>query len=104
MNRILKPTLAILFILNIFSAFAQYEINQPNLRFYLSDDKSSYAGMLMVNQIWARYIQNNPDKNGVQQYGDIDLALRRSRLILVALPLSVIGSAISSRASSIAAR
>ena len=38
--------------------------------------------MLMVNQIWTRYIMNNPDKNGVEQYGDFDLGIRRSRLIL----------------------
>ncbi len=54
---------------------------KPNLRFYLSEDSTSYAGMLMVNQIWTRYIWNNPDNNSTPQYGDIDLALRRSRLI-----------------------
>ena len=60
---------------------AQDELKQPNLRFYLSEDKSSYAGALFVNQIWTRYIWNNPDINGTEQYGDIDMGLRRSRLI-----------------------
>jgi hypothetical protein len=61
--------------------FAQELRTQPNLRWYLSEDKSSYAGMLMVNQIWTRYIENNPDKHGVEQYPDFDLGIRRSRLI-----------------------
>ena len=81
MNRNLSFFLCLLFLLKGATVFSQEDLKQPNLRFYLSDDKSSYAGMVMVNQIWARYIQNNPDKNGVEQYGDIDLALRRSRLI-----------------------
>lgn len=39
---------------------AQKELMQPNLRFYLSEDKSSYAGAIFVNQVWTRYIWNNP--------------------------------------------
>ncbi len=61
--------------------WAQSEPDKPNLRWYLSEDKSSYAGMVVINQIWTRYIGNNPDKNGTEQYGDIDLGIRRSRLI-----------------------
>ena len=61
--------------------FAQKELKQPNLRWDLSNDKSSYAGLVAVNQIWTRYIQNNPGNNGVEQYPDFDLGLRRSRLI-----------------------
>lgn len=34
------------------NVFGQDELNQPNLRFYLSDDKTSYAGAVFVNQIW----------------------------------------------------
>lgn len=60
---------------------AQSELKTPNLRKYLAEDSTSYAGISMVNQIWTRYIWNNPDFNGVDQYSDIDLALRRSRLI-----------------------
>jgi hypothetical protein len=62
--------------------FAQTELKQPNLRFYLSENKSSYAGMVMVNQVWTRYIWNNPDNLGNQQPGELDFALRRSRVIL----------------------
>jgi hypothetical protein len=61
--------------------YAQDELNQPNLRFYLSDDKTSYAGALFVNQIWTRYIWNNPDASGNDMGGDFDFAIRRSRAI-----------------------
>ena len=57
------------------------EKTEPGLRWNLSDDKSSYAGMSVVNQIWTRYIENNPDKYGVEQYPDFDLGIRRSRLV-----------------------
>jgi len=70
----------VVLILNYLPLFAQDELKQPNLRFYLTEDKSSYAGMTMVNQIWTRYIWNNPDKNGVPQYNDFDFGIRRSRL------------------------
>jgi hypothetical protein len=63
------------------SLVAQQDLNQPNLRWYLSDDKSSYAGIVTVNQIWTRYIMNNPDRLGVAQYPDYDIGIRRSRLI-----------------------
>lgn len=59
----------------------QSELTVPGMRKYLSADSTSYAGLVMVNQIWTRYIWNNPDRYGVEQYGDMDLALRRSRLI-----------------------
>ena len=81
MNRFLKLSVTIIFLLNLISGFAQDELKMPNLRVYLSEDKSSYAGMLMVNQIWTRYIMNNPDINGVEQYNDFDLGIRRSRFI-----------------------
>ncbi len=61
--------------------FAQDKLNQPNLRFYLSEDKSSYAGALFVNQIWTRYIWNNPDAAGNDMGGDFDIATRRTRAI-----------------------
>ncbi|MBK6284701.1 MAG: hypothetical protein IPF54_20545 [Draconibacterium sp.] len=72
MSQFLKLHINHRFILNLFASFAG-RIKMPNLKFYLSDDKSSYAGMLMVNQIWTRYIMNNPDINGVEQYGDFDI-------------------------------
>jgi len=65
----------------VISVSAQSEPEKPNLRWYLSGDSSSYAGMVMVNQIWTRYIWNNPDVNETDQYSDIDLGIRRSRLI-----------------------
>jgi hypothetical protein len=64
------------------SLLAQDELKFPNLRWYLSEDKSSYAGIVIVNQIWTRYIENNPDKEGLAQYPDYDLGIRRSRVIL----------------------
>ena len=81
MNRFLKLAITIVFVFNLISGFAQDDLKMPNLRFYLSEDKSSYAGMLMVNQIWTRYVMNNPDIYGTEQYGDFDLGIRRSRLI-----------------------
>jgi len=80
MNRILKITIAVVFLFKLVPGFAQDEQKVPNLKVYLADDKSSYAGMSMVNQIWTRYIMNNPDVNGVEQYSDFDLGIRRSRL------------------------
>lgn len=81
MYRFLKLTITCILLFNLSFGFAQDELKMPNLRWYLSEDKSSYAGMLMVNQVWTRYIWNNPDANGVEQYSDIDLGIRRSRLI-----------------------
>ncbi|HCE57451.1 MAG TPA: hypothetical protein DER09_06490 [Prolixibacteraceae bacterium] len=63
--------------------FAQ-EDNWPKLKINLSEDGSSYFGITMNSQVWTRYISNNPDKNGVAQYSDIDLGIRRSRLTLYA--------------------
>lgn len=82
MNALLKSVLTVVFISALFTGFAQDELNQPSLKVYLSDDKSSYAGMVVINQIWTRYTWNNPDKFGTKQYGDLDLGIRRSRLIL----------------------
>ncbi len=58
---------------------AQDSLNQPNLRFYLSDDKTSYAGVIFVNQIWTRYNWNNPDAQGNDMGADFDIATRRTR-------------------------
>ncbi len=82
MKLLLKPIISFLLIVLFIPLFAQDELKQPNLRVNLSDDGSSYAGMVLVNQIWTRYNWNNPDVNGVKQYGDFDLGIRRSRVIL----------------------
>lgn len=63
------------------SLMAQEELTQSNLRFYLSKDKSSYAGFTMINQIWTRLIQNNPNNNEFTEPSDFDIGIRRSRLI-----------------------
>src|SRR5680860_486526 len=83
MSILIKKTIGLVLtgILFVPGLFAQDELKLPNLRWYLSEDKSSYAGMEMANQIWTRYTWNNPDKNGAEQYSDMDLGLRRSRLI-----------------------
>jgi len=76
----LKNTFFILLVLIIGAkAVAQDDLNQPNLRFYLSDDKTSYAGVLFINQIWTRYIWNNPDVMGNDMDADFDIATRRTR-------------------------
>jgi hypothetical protein len=80
MNRFHTILITFILLFNLVSGFAQDKAKQPELRFYFSNDSSSFAGIEMVNQIWTRYIWNNPDKYGVEQYGDIDLGLRRSRL------------------------
>ncbi len=82
--RILKTIFAFLFFITIVPSTAQEALKQPNVRVILSDDKSSYAGMTIVNQIWTRFIWNNPDINEVQQYSDFDLGIRRSRLTFYA--------------------
>ncbi len=82
MRHFFKLALTLIFLFNLMAAFGQDDLKMPGMKVYLSDDKSSYAGMLMVNQIWTRYVMNNPDNNGVAQYGDFDLGIRRSRLIL----------------------
>ena len=73
--------LLIVGLISINNVFAQQDLKLPNLRFYLSEDKSSYAGALFVNQIWTRYIWNNPNATGNDMGGDFDVALRRSRAI-----------------------
>lgn len=83
-GRYFKPFFTLLLFLIYLSLTAQDKLNQPNLRINLSDDQSSYAGMTIVNQIWTRYIWNNPDVDGVKQYSDFDMGIRRSRLILYA--------------------
>jgi len=60
---------------------AQSELSQPRLRFYLSEDSTSYMGFAMLNQVWTRLIQNNPDINGLEESSDFDIGIRRSRLI-----------------------
>ena len=75
------------FIFIIFSLFSGVLFSQSkeklnNLKFYLSEDKSSYAGILVLNQIWTRYTWFNPDSNGTERGGDFDVGLRRSRIIL----------------------
>lgn len=72
--------IVIISILSTINLSAGNEIEFPGLRWNLNDDQTSYAGIAMTNQIWTRYIQNNPDKNGVDQYPDFDLGIRRSRL------------------------
>jgi len=82
MKYIAKFFLILYFVLNIgTNLMGQNDLNQPNLRFYLSDDKTSYAGAVLVNQIWTRYIWNNPDAMGNAMGGDFDIAVRRSRAI-----------------------
>jgi hypothetical protein len=75
-------------VLLLFAGFqavvAQDDKNMPKLKFRLTEDGSSYFGIMMNNQVWTRYIWNNPDKNGVEQYGDIDQGIRRSRMTMYA--------------------
>jgi len=76
-----KYLLGLYLITTGFSVVAQQELKLPNLRFYLSEDKTSYAGALFVNQIWTRYIWNDPDPMGNDMGGDFDLSVRRTRAI-----------------------
>jgi len=62
-------------------SFAQAPLSKPNLRVYLSEDSTSFAGAVFVNQIWTRYIWNNPDVMDNDMGGDFDVAIRRSRSI-----------------------
>jgi hypothetical protein len=81
-QNLLKFSLFILIVLiAVQDLVAQEKLNQPNLRFYLSDDKTSYAGAVFVNQIWTRYTWNNPDARGNNMGSDFDMASRRARAI-----------------------
>lgn len=84
MSTFLRSISCVFLIVMFVHASAQEDFDKNKIRFNLNEDKTSFVGMEMVNQIWARYIWNNPDKYGVEQYGDIDLALRRSRLTMYA--------------------
>ena len=79
-----NDTIKICFVLiSFFLTFNIQGREKPELRelrWQLAKDSSSFAGISMSNQVWTRYIQNNPDKNGVDQYPDFDLGIRRSRL------------------------
>lgn len=84
--RVNKLVLQIVFSIVLMSTcskaiIAQSELTQPNLRYYLSEDKTSYAGIVLINQVWTRVIQNNPDINGVSEPSDFDIGIRRSRLV-----------------------
>jgi len=78
----LSLALTIMLLAGFNPLYSQEDDNWPKLRVNLSDDGSSYFGIMMNNQVWTRYIWNNPDKNGVEQYSDMDLGVRRSRLTL----------------------
>ncbi|MGM0622224.1 MAG: hypothetical protein ACQETJ_14315, partial [Bacteroidota bacterium] len=82
MGRIIRAVIRITMMSLLFlsGAFAQEKQDDFNLRWNLSDNKTSYAGMEMLNQIWGRYIRNNPDYSGTEQYPDIDLGIRRSQV------------------------
>ncbi len=71
-------------ILSLARSQDEESLLQENLRFYLSEDHSSFAGLVMVNQIWTRYRWNNPgtlDETGNPMDRTFDVGLRRSRLI-----------------------
>jgi len=82
MKQLLKSILTLVLLTGFLAGFAQSETTLPKLQVYLTKDSTSYAGMRMVNQFWTRYIWNNPDKYGTEQFSDIDFGLRRSRVIL----------------------
>jgi hypothetical protein len=71
-----------LFLFSTLNMSGQAEPEPSSLRFYLSEDGSSYAGIVMVNQIWSRYIWHNPDADLIGQSAEVDFSIRRSRLIL----------------------
>lgn len=83
MIRIMTRYFLVLFLggFTLSPVFAQEELNKPNLRLYLSDDSTSFAGAVFVNQIWTRYIWNNPDVLDNNMGGDFDVSIRRSRSI-----------------------
>jgi hypothetical protein len=79
--------IVIVYCICLVAAYSQNsgELKQQNLRIYLSEDKNSFAGLVMVNQIWTRYSWNNPgtvDKGGNPMETSFDIGLRRSRLVL----------------------
>ena len=81
---LLSKGVTVLFILILSftpDLLANYRLKQPGLRWYFPNDTSSYAGIVLLNQVWTRYIWNNPDVNGNNMGGDWDFAVRRSRAI-----------------------
>lgn len=83
-NKVISLLFTVFLVMCFFPVFSQDNDNAPKLKINLSDDGSSYFGVMMNNQLWTRYIWNNPDKNGVEQYSDMDLGVRRSRLTFYA--------------------
>jgi hypothetical protein len=86
MRMMVKTGLAFFIVHFLFlsGALAQEKQDDFELHWNLSDDKTSFAGIEMLNQVWARYIWNNPDYNGTGQYSDIDLGIRRSQFAFYA--------------------
>jgi hypothetical protein len=78
---VIKLLVVFILIFPVRNLLAQEDLKQSNLRFYLSNDKTSYAGALLVNQIWTRHIWNNPDATGNDMGSEFDIAIRRSRAI-----------------------
>jgi hypothetical protein len=77
-----KAIIFLLVMISIKFTYSQEKSKLGNLLFFLSEDKTSYAGMIVMNQIWTRYTWYNPDSNGTERGGDFDIGLRRSRVIL----------------------
>ncbi len=82
-----KGIVASIILVCITGALAAQEtegLKQSNLRFYLSEDRASFAGFVFVNQIWSKYSWNNPgttDMKGNPMERNFDIGIRRSRLV-----------------------
>ncbi|MBN2636187.1 MAG: hypothetical protein JXR61_07950 [Prolixibacteraceae bacterium] len=84
MNFFLKPILILFFAVLCFPIVAQENPDQPEIKVNLDNEGNAYAGIKMVSQIWSRYIWNNPDVNGTEQYSDMDMGIRRTRIFMFA--------------------
>lgn len=73
--------LLIFFVLSVVSGgfLCAQETNRDLFRWDIND-KNSSIGISLLSQVWVRYIENNPNFQGVEQYPDFDLGLRRNRI------------------------
>jgi hypothetical protein len=79
--------LLIIFILLSISGFSQgYPSYDGGLKVNLNDDGSRYFRLILWNQFWARYNENNTGSlsGGVPESSTVDFGLRRSRFLTYA--------------------
>ncbi|TAE55882.1 MAG: hypothetical protein EAZ89_05235, partial [Bacteroidetes bacterium] len=90
MNAFFLRTLTAIFLFSLVLNVAQGQGSseyKSGLKVNLNEDGSRYVRFIIWNQMWARYIQNNPgtaDINGAQANSTFDIGIRRARILAYA--------------------